>query len=705
MKLKLQIDQKAVQEFFLQNVEKIGLGIVVCIFLFMVYSAVSRVQRYKPTPDDLVKEVKRGQDEINRTDPDSVLIEMTNLTADEYKKKYDEGYGKQEGERYVDQAKGSRVRIVAKPYACETAYDPLIFPPLVKRTAPPLLAVQQLRGEAGVGAFRLAAAPAGGAAAAPPARDVAGPLGPGRMGQGANDVQGQRWIVVTGLVPVEKQELAYSDTFKSAVGYDPNKDVPEYWGYQVQRVEVASPGEVADPDWEKADKPFTFPKDAQKVMEKWANVGAEVVAPEYVNETLVFPLGPMEGRPWGESVGHPLDIPVQKANQLGPGTGVPPGMMQPGAGGGNGGTRIPRAAPRDPVAPGAGGRTPPAGDNPFGGDRGGPGAIGPGGPGEPSPAAGPAKPPAFLLFRYFDYNVEPGKHYVYRVQLALRNPNQEVKPVNLKDPELAKPAFLLTKWSDLSPAISVPRETRVLLVSVAPGRSNHEPSGKVMVAKWVEKNGIEAHGDFSMVRGQVADFKQKFTPPNPLGAGAGQMGGMPPGGTPGLGTPPAAAPGGGAGRVHGAPAPRRAAPPAAPPSDARGGAHGRAAGGGAAPRDLAPPRAPGGGMPTPAAVTNEIEVDYVTGVTAIDFRGGQPLAATGRRGNSLKLCAVGEVLFLDPDGTLVVRNELDDESARKELTKTEDDAEAARRRAAATGGFGGGLEGLGPPPAKKKPAR
>ena len=47
MKLKLQFDQKAIQEFLLQNVEKIALGIVVCVFLFMVYSAVSpsRVQR------------------------------------------------------------------------------------------------------------------------------------------------------------------------------------------------------------------------------------------------------------------------------------------------------------------------------------------------------------------------------------------------------------------------------------------------------------------------------------------------------------------------------------------------------------------------------------------------------------------------------------------------------------------------------------
>ena len=269
--------------------------------------------------------------------------------------------------------------------------------------------------------------------------------------------------MVTGLVPVEKQELAYIDAFKSAVGYDPNKDVPEYWGYQVQRMEVASPGEAADPDWEKADKPFIFPKDAQKVMEKWANAGTEVVAPEYVNEMLVFALGPLEGRPWGESVGHPQDIPIQKVNQLGvgmgPGLGPGPGLMPPGIGGGNGGVRDPRTMPREPIGPGPGNRTPPAGDNPFGGQHGGPGATGPGVPGEPNPAAEAAKPPAFLLFRYFDYNVEPGKHYVYRVRLGLRNPNCDKKPADLKDPELAKAKYVATKWSDPSPVISVPRET------------------------------------------------------------------------------------------------------------------------------------------------------------------------------------------------------------------------------------------------------
>ncbi len=78
--------------------------------------------------------------------------------------------------------------------------------------------------------------------------------------QAGSEVRGQRWIVVTGLVPVEKQELAYSEAFKSAVNYDANKDYPEYSDYQVERVEVASPGEAADPDWKDAKSCSPSPK-------------------------------------------------------------------------------------------------------------------------------------------------------------------------------------------------------------------------------------------------------------------------------------------------------------------------------------------------------------------------------------------------------------------------------------------------------------
>ncbi len=76
---------------------------------------------------------------------------------------------------------------------------------------------------------------------------------------------------------------------------------------------------------------------------------------------------------------------------------------------------------------------------------------------------------------------------------------------------------------------------------------------------------------------------------------------------------------------------------------------------------------------------------------AIDFRGGERLAT--RQGNSLKLESAGEMLLLDPVGTLIVRNELDDLPAYDKLTEAEREA----ARANAGNPFGGGLGDLGNP--------
>ena len=96
-------------------------------------------------------------------------------------------------------------------------------------------------------------------------------------------------------------------------------------------------------------------------------------------------------------------------------------------------------------------------DNPFGRD---PEAGPPAPDGKVAPEGGSpadAGRPANLLFRFFDYHVAPGKHYVYRVQLALRNPNYKFKPVSqLKSPDLADKLYLTTTWSDPTSVISVP---------------------------------------------------------------------------------------------------------------------------------------------------------------------------------------------------------------------------------------------------------
>ena len=127
------------------------------------------------------------------------------------------------------------------------------------------------------------------------------------------------------------------------------------------------------------------------------------------------------------------------------------------------------------------------GRTPFG-DPNAPNPGQPNAPGQPGQNPAEQKPPAFLLLRYFDYKVEPGKHYVYRVRLALANPNyipppgrpptrersgvSNLKPGYLKDPKLAEKQWLETDWSEPSPVISMPRDTRVLALSVTPGRES-----------------------------------------------------------------------------------------------------------------------------------------------------------------------------------------------------------------------------------------
>ena len=106
--------------------------------------------------------------------------------------------------------------------------------------------------------------------------------------------------------------------------------------------------------------------------------------------------------------------------------------------------------------------------------------------------------------------MEPNKQYVYRVCLALGNPNQGVKPAFLKKPELAKETYLKTKWSEPSPVIAVPRDTRILLVSVKPPRAGGEPTGEILITKWVEQTGVEVFiKESPIVRGQVLNFPDR----------------------------------------------------------------------------------------------------------------------------------------------------------------------------------------------------
>jgi hypothetical protein len=70
-----------------------------------------------------------------------------------------------------------------------------------------------------------------------------------------------------------------------------------------------------------------------------------------------------------------------------------------------------------------------------------------------------------------------------------------------------------------------------------------------------------------------------------------------------------------------------------------------------------------GPQPFAPAGGSTFKADFNSDATVIDLRGGERLS--GRGGTALT--APGEILLLDADGFLVVRDELDDKSAREQV--------------------------------------
>ncbi len=641
MKVKVKLNVKTLQELLLQNVEKIGLGVVALIFLLMVYSAFNKVDRYDRTPEQLIQAVRQGEKTIEGTPPE------TDLKVQDY----------------ASRAERSRIPIKEKDYVTGNRWDPEIFQKKPLRDAPPLLAAHELRGKADVGAFQMITTLEENAAALP---GGANPIGEGMFPGGlrptmtgsANEVRGQRWIVLTALVPIEKQELAFIEAFRSSKFFDLQNDVPRYLGYWIERVEVAGPSETANIDWKKARK-IQSSKAMKEAMSKWAQSGGtEVVEQKYLHERLVFPLAPLVGSQWNENVAHPDEIPILSTGvtgmDMGMGMGMPGGRGVMGGefpgGMGRFGGMPGRMGPRGLGRPGG---MPNAEDDPFNTERNNPLGTD---IADAERIAEQNKPPSNLLLRFFDFNVEPGKHYVYRARLGLHNPNYKLKTTLLNNPTLADKYCLKTKWSDPSSVVSVPRDTRVLAVSVSPGRANRDPTGRVMLAKWVQRRGFLAHDEFSVERGQTINFPDKkfrrvedgnrmrgamgaMMPPNQMGLEG--LGGMPPG----AGRPPAA---------------RRETGRRNEPRDPRRKPRGM--------KDMMRhpemPFGEMGRMPTPMAAGTEWLVNYYSKAIAIDFRGGENLS--GRRGSGLT--SLGEILLLDAEGNLVVHNELDDRPDRDKIT-------------------------------------
>jgi len=259
--------------------------------------------------------------------------------------------------------------------------------------------------------------------------------------------------------------------------------------------------------------------------------------------------------------------------------------------------------------------------------------VGGGGPkGRGTPAGGwdNDQQSPYKLFRFFDFTVEPGKRYRYRVQLWWTNPNCTIPRQFLVNPEDTK-EFVKTEWSAPTEPVGVPRDARILAGEVI---KQHPERCKAGIAYFDVTSGSEAFETLEVERGQWLNFSGRTLHnsrerPMPVG--------------PPLAVSPhekTATHGGGAHKPSGAKPPPTPHPPTYVRPDT----------GGAAGTELA-----------------EVKVDYVTDTLLLDVSGGAQI-----HGRDTGLREPGHILLLDPQGNLVVLHQLTDEDEIKSLSPSTD---------------------------------
>lgn len=375
--------------------------------------------------------------------------------------------------------------------------------------------------------------------------------------------KGRFFMAIKALVPYRKQWGEFETTFQDAYDYNPGRDIPQYYWYQVDRVEVDDQGQVV----ETMKDPWN-PRTAQWYGQNWyAGSPQEIVDPPYFDKLLTTPAPPLMMR---ELEQYQLHSKTPKRQLVAPTTRLPTRRVGDDAVPPTGGLgeglgpqgRSPYGMGGEGVGYAAGMSADPAGGaNPYGADPYGAGG-GAYGYGEGASsyraggysaeggygATGPIMAPTvdYKLFRFYDFMVQPGKKYKYRVKLFLIDPNHPVDPsLTPANPFLAddvisrikqideadaqksqstgqpsRTFWRETEWSDWSDVVSIPPRYEVLAGAVTPERKTpnrelkieipepgSEPEGKVLAMVWDHEKAADIPGLQNVYRGSVLNFQ------------------------------------------------------------------------------------------------------------------------------------------------------------------------------------------------------
>jgi hypothetical protein len=466
MKAKIKFDQNAIKSFFLDHVEKLVFSAVLLGVAAIVYGAIAGRDKFDKTPSELNEKAAAA---------DAKIVQSSLKIAPVAN---------------IDQiAVIARQPIEEKYFEITKRLNP---PPKLERPRgmPKILPVEDLRVGAGMGMFQI---------------QMSQQADKDKKAAAASDLRGERWVVITGLVPLKKQIEAYGEAFSECKPWK-NDAAPMYAGYRLERLEVTDNTDLDDPKcWEKAKK-IGF-KGLESVPKDWGAPAQEMVDPRYSDPSLTYPLGPWSDGTWGENVAHAPKIPVMSltGNQVVAETVAEEEPTETEKPAGEGDVFANSTAKKGGAAnatqqPQQGAANNPGMMNPYMmqgmGPRGGYPGMGMTGMTDDSVE--------FRLLRYFDFTVEPGKRYVYRVQLVVHNPNFGVKEAYLEKSEFGAKEYVGADWSEKSPIVSVPQNTSTLAIAVE--QQKRDTIGSMLVALWQKDTGKKVYNEFGIERGQLLNY-------------------------------------------------------------------------------------------------------------------------------------------------------------------------------------------------------
>ncbi|MFM7108291.1 MAG: hypothetical protein ACKOZU_06775 [Planctomycetaceae bacterium] len=360
--------------------------------------------------------------------------------------------------------------LVINPQPAVVVLDRPLFDEAAKRGRPDVLPLEDLRAVAGLAVLPVVAPPAAAVPAQPAAsvkKPEAGgrpprggalpppemaPLPAGAAGQPGGIVENGRivpYVIVTGLIPVRKQQQEYRSRFESCGYRDPKRDSPLWSDFEIERTTVGPDGKET---WKKIDLPAVVAKRAAE----WGAAAAAAVPldPEFL-------MGPTEDARSRQTTPLPFCSPLpQRLVGDWDLADMHPWLVERLLA-----KRAAETQQREQAAP-----VEPA--------DAGPGREGPGFEApeermpEPAAVAATAELPEYRLFRYVDTDVAPGVTYRYRVRLKVWNPNWDKSPERMR-PHLTDPSFAIDKTlvsadSAASSDATVPDPTRVLVGTLRP---------------------------------------------------------------------------------------------------------------------------------------------------------------------------------------------------------------------------------------------